>query len=348
MARVHVQLLLDLLHKSKAPIVYPVLPKTVEKLLQIPTSVRETVVIRDVLDQGPTQPGKKAKKLGEILYFGVRRGVEGISCGIDEVWKYVKDLSLLDMLKPDMLTEPFKALLQRYTNSETGYPAFFPPPAVSSEPKPKRQPVGIFLDLFADGFSPYKNCTRNYWGIYGLITKLGTDKCGFFDMKDTGPFKIAIYQGDQKPKIDDLLDDVIKELNDLALVDNDSESRKRARERGYYVETRVVRGDGPARAMIKCVKGHNGYNSCERCMTIGKAMSEVMKRLDELLFGTTAEKRKGTLQVRKAVLTKNRLLPRPLPKRQGRNPPAGKTVPPTKKKVCATTNFLIIGIIWYS
>lgn len=312
-ARVYVQLLLTLLHRSQAQIIYATLPKTVETLLQIPQDVRDTVTIRNVMKRTTNGANKSGKKVGELLYFGVGRGIEGISCGIDEVWKYVKDLSLINMLKPEMLTHPFKMFLERYENLESGFPAFFPAASTaqsSQDQQTKKEPVKVSLDLFADGFSPYKNCSRNYWGVYGLVTQLFTNAHGLYDLKDTGPFKIAVYQGDEKPNVDDLLDDIINELNELSVFDNNEESMLKAMNRGYYVKVRVVRGDGPARAMLKCVKGHNGYNSCERCLTIGKSMNEVLKRLEERLFGREAQEKRTTLNIRTAILKKNQILPR--------------------------------------
>jgi hypothetical protein len=99
----------------------------------------------------------------------------------------------------------------------------------------------------------------------------------FFSSTETGPFKIAIYEGEEKPRIDDLLDDIVDEL--MVLGPSGVKGQEAARERGYYVRVRVLRADGPARSMVKCTKGHSGYNACERCISTGKIVVESTERL---------------------------------------------------------------------
>lgn len=69
--------------------------------------------------------------------------------------------------------------------------------------------------------------------------------------------------GSKKPDIREFLKDSIAELLDMKVNDEN------AKDRGYTVKVRVVRGDRPARAILKCIVYHNGYNSCERCLTVG-------------------------------------------------------------------------------
>ncbi len=171
-AREHVQVLLTLLHKSQAPILYPMLPKTVENLLKVPEEVTKTVEIRNIMERN-VRRGVEPKIIGNLLYFGIQRAIEGTSCGIEAVWKYVKDLSLINILDPDLLTQPFLDLLATYAENESC--------VSTSLPKYKKRPVDptkealcVQIDLFADGFSPYRNCSKNFWGVYGIVTSIGT------------------------------------------------------------------------------------------------------------------------------------------------------------------------------
>lgn len=75
---------------------------------------------------------------------------------------------------------------------------------------------------------------------------------------------IAVYAGDDKPEPSDLLQRTIDEFLELSPNNPDG-----ARSRGYFVNLRQLRGDRPARSVLKGIVGHNGYLSCERCKTKG-------------------------------------------------------------------------------
>ena len=179
-AREHVQVLLTLLHKSMATIVYPALPKTVENLLKGPEEVKKTVEIRNIRERN-VKPGVEPRIIGNMLFFGIQRAVEGTSCGIEEVWKYVKDLSLINILDPNMLTQPFLDLLATYAKNEscvsTSLPNYKKRPVDKS-----KDPICVQIDLFADGFAPYRNCSKSYWAVYGIVTSIGTTR-RMYDMK---------------------------------------------------------------------------------------------------------------------------------------------------------------------
>lgn len=86
----------------------------------------------------------------------------------------------------------------------------------------------------------------------------------FSYFSDTKPFMIAVYAGDDKPEPSDLLQRTIDEFLELSPSNPDG-----ARRRGYFVNLRQLRGDRPARSVMKGIVGHNGYLSCERCKTKG-------------------------------------------------------------------------------
>jgi len=127
---------------------------------------------------------------------------------------------------------------------------------------------------------------------------------------ETGPFKIAIFEGVDKPRVDDLLDDVVEELVKLGpFGDNNPQA---AAERGYYVRPRVLRADGPARSMVKCCKGHSGYNACERCITTGKIVKESTERLRQRLGEQSEAARIAAAAAKKfrnSALAKNNVAP---------------------------------------
>jgi hypothetical protein len=210
--RTHVQLLLTLIHKSKAQINLHDLPKTVESLLAVPEEVMKEVRMIPVFPtsastnvpnlsssqvgtpNGP-QPGGQGvqKPSGHILFFGISRAVEGLSPGLDNKWRYVKDLVLIDAINPNFLIGPLKNLVERSNmnvlsvakpvlSAETagaGHPGSQAqnPDNVSSTNDLGSEPICVFIDLFADGFQPYHDSSKSFWLVAGLISKLGR-RCG--------------------------------------------------------------------------------------------------------------------------------------------------------------------------
>ena len=85
------------------------------------------------------------------------------------------------------------------------------------------------------------------------------------EFKQCGPFVIALYSGTSKPSsLDEYLQPFISELKSLLI-------------HGIEIYKQVVRlklevlvCDSPARSFLKGIKGHTGYNSCERCMQHGE------------------------------------------------------------------------------
>ena len=81
----------------------------------------------------------------------------------------------------------------------------------------------------------------------------------------TRPFAAALYLGREKPS------DVAEYIRDLI-----EEVRKLVRDgielRGIKHNVRIHSFicDSPARAMLKCIKHHNGFYSCERCTVRGE------------------------------------------------------------------------------
>ena len=93
----------------------------------------------------------------------------------------------------------------------------------------------------------------NLWPILGRITEF-----------PFGPFLIAVYSGYGKPtSVNDLLKDFINEMNDIKQQGFAYHGRQ------YQLNLTAVICDAPARTFVKCIKGHSGYNACERCVKEG-------------------------------------------------------------------------------
>lgn len=164
-AKMWIQLLLTILHKSKVQIEYQVLPKTVENLLAVPSSMESTITIRDSFAKA-TCPTAPPKKIGQMMYYGISRAIEGISAGLEDKWRYFKDITLIDEIDPNFFTGPFKRII---SGGNCGS-ASEKPLGSTETAEENEDPVRVLLHIFADGFSPYSNCTHNYWSVYGLVT----------------------------------------------------------------------------------------------------------------------------------------------------------------------------------
>lgn len=106
-----------------------------------------------------------------------------------------------------------------------------------------------------DGIPVAKSSNKQFWPI---LCKVILKNC------TVSPFPIKIYYGDSKPNsLADYLHDFVNELNNILecglLYD------------GNHFKIRVIcfTCDAPARAFLKNIKGHTGFNGCERCTEKG-------------------------------------------------------------------------------
>lgn len=111
----------------------------------------------------------------------------------------------------------------------------------------------VTFQLNIDGVPLFKSTNGQFWPVLGKIDK------PFVGV----PFVIGIYYGVNKPSNLDFLKDF---CNEYAAI----------RKSGILFENvvlnceiSVIICDAPARAFIKCVKGHTSYSSCERCTQTG-------------------------------------------------------------------------------
>ena len=110
---------------------------------------------------------------------------------------------------------------------------------------------GVHLSVNIDGVPLFKSSAVQFWPILA--------KCG-----QSEPFIVAIFSGVKKPSpIEDYLEDVLTEYAHLKQDGITFEGQT------YSVTIDSLICDAPARAFLKCIKGHTSYESCERCVTRG-------------------------------------------------------------------------------
>ena len=117
----------------------------------------------------------------------------------------------------------------------------------------------VKLSFNVDGVPIYNRSSMQFWTFLGKV---------YDNQYDSWPFIIAIFCGDSKPiSIREFLEDFITEMSLLM------EDGVTIRENVYVVEISNFSCDTPARALIKCVKGHGGFYACERCQTKGRTVN---------------------------------------------------------------------------
>lgn len=105
-----------------------------------------------------------------------------------------------------------------------------------------------------DGLPLSRSSSVQLWPILGTIQEI----------KFCEPFVIAVYSACRKPNsVHEYMKDFISEMKDL------QQNGFTVNGKLYSVKLTAVICDAPARAFVKCIKGHSGYNSCERCVQEG-------------------------------------------------------------------------------
>ncbi|XP_075167579.1 uncharacterized protein LOC142239679 [Haematobia irritans] len=123
-----------------------------------------------------------------------------------------------------------------------------------------RQFHGNEIDLLihVDGMEIFNKSKKGFWTIMGKV---------FSRTYNSKPFLIALFVGNSKPySAREFLAEFVAEANEL-------------NERGVYIQnTRfqfkvlAFSCDMPARAFLKCCKGHTGFYACERCTVKGETV----------------------------------------------------------------------------
>lgn len=117
----------------------------------------------------------------------------------------------------------------------------------------------IELLINVDGIPLYKSSNIQFWPIL----------CKVFNQPDVyKPFLVAVYCGKEKPKnVNNYLEKFVAEINHLQEVGIQIDDVL------FQVSIKAFICDRPARAFIKCIKGHGGYWACERCKVQGQRVS---------------------------------------------------------------------------
>lgn len=94
---------------------------------------------------------------------------------------------------------------------------------------------------------------------------------GDFGTKVDKPFIIGAYGGKTKPKsFNEFLMPLVDEFQKLKHFALDN------REEAIAVRLQKVMADAPAKSSVMCIKGHNGYFACPRCVVEGKYLCSRM------------------------------------------------------------------------
>ena len=113
----------------------------------------------------------------------------------------------------------------------------------------------IKLQFNVDGLPLSKSSNKEFWPILGKV---------FFKPDIYKPFTVAVYCEVGKSKnIDKYFEQFIEELNELL------ENGIKISNKNFKIEIMCFICDRPARAFLKGIKGHTGYNACERCVVKG-------------------------------------------------------------------------------
>ena len=110
---------------------------------------------------------------------------------------------------------------------------------------------GISLQCNIDGLPLFESSSVQLWPIL----------CKY----ETHPFIVAVWSGESKPSsVQQFLSDFLQEYSMLTNNGVVVSGQKMT----FTLETFIC--DAPARAFLKCIKGHCGYYGCERCVVKGE------------------------------------------------------------------------------
>ena len=116
----------------------------------------------------------------------------------------------------------------------------------------------ISLQINIDGLPLYKSSSTQFWPILGRLVK----PC------ITNPFIIGLYLGQQKPtNVSEYTHKLIQELD--LLIHSGITLSKENIEYNIPFSLSCIICDTPARAFVKCCKGHSGYFGCDKCSQRG-------------------------------------------------------------------------------
>lgn len=120
----------------------------------------------------------------------------------------------------------------------------------------------ITLNINIDGIPLFKSSKTCLWPILGTVNET-----------EGSPFPIALYCSEHKPSsVNEFVKDFVTEMKQLEVSGFCNDASKRM----YQVRVGAVICDAPARSFVKCIKTHNGYNCCERCVQHGQWSDKII------------------------------------------------------------------------
>ena len=119
----------------------------------------------------------------------------------------------------------------------------------------------INLQVNIDGLPLFKSTSGQFWPILGLVSNCSKQK----------PFIIGLFYGNAKPtSAEQYLRQFLTESEHM------QENGFLHNHTNYVIKLKAVVCDTPARAFVKNIKGHSGYQGCDKCSQDGVAMERRM------------------------------------------------------------------------
>jgi hypothetical protein len=117
------------------------------------------------------------------------------------------------------------------------------------------------LQFNVDGLPIFKSSSSSLWPIL----------CRLMNCLCKDPFVVGIYYGNDKPAdVSEFLAEFVEEASFL------SKNGLTVGDKLYTVKIHSFVCDAPARALVKGIKGHSGYDACEKCMEHGEYLGKVI------------------------------------------------------------------------
>ena len=113
----------------------------------------------------------------------------------------------------------------------------------------------LSLQMNIDGLPLFKSSSGQFWPILGMIEQLPQKE----------PFIIGLFYGNSKPQVTEFLADFVEDMHAVQAAGG-----IRFKDRLLPLEISTIICDTPARAFVKCVKGHSGYHGCDKCIQEGE------------------------------------------------------------------------------
>lgn len=125
----------------------------------------------------------------------------------------------------------------------------------------------VELNIHIDGTPIYKSSKSEFWPIQCSIK--GVDVKSFF---------VQLFQGSSKPDTAEIfLRPLLNEMHELLASGLTVAQNEHTKTFQIRIDKFIL--DAPARAFLKCIIGHSGYYSCERCEEKGEYLCKVRAKV---------------------------------------------------------------------